>query len=491
MKIKARRCPWRELWNTLHERFTAAPQTATPSTSTCNQTLFRAGMPDPHAVARELLRTSFRHGESKTLRFFKELWWRWNGQCYHSLLPKEALALVNNKLREVFDAQAPDVRVNVNLVANVLQALSGECLVGECDPPVWLGKTPRPSDGDLLPMKNGLLDLKELVEGHPEKALLPQTPDWFTLTSWHYAFNPTATCPQWERCLETILPGEKERAFLQEFVGYLLTHDTSLHIFLIFAGDGANGKSTFTEVLTQMLGPDNVTHVGLERFNDRFALARTIGKLANIVSEIGAVRGMVEGVLKAIVGGDRITVEFKNQTPFDAKPTVRLLFATNVLPELDDRSDGVWRRVQILPFNVTIPKEKQDPHLARRICENELPGVFNWAVTGLRRLRQQGRFTVSEAAQQAVREHRLACNPERQFLDECCTLSPDHSERCDLVYARYRTWLQGRRATPVTQTVFGREVHRVFPAVRRRQTRLKDGGREYRYVGLRLRLEAL
>src|ERR1043165_8228245 len=484
MRIKVAASPASRLWNTIHARFTAASLTFAPFPPTGNSNLFIGGAPDPHAVGRELLKMFFTFCGALMLRFFKEQWWLWNGKSYSRILSKEALALVNKKLRELFDAQAPAVRVSLNMVANVLQALSGECLVAECDLPVWLGKSARPSSGDLLPMKNGLLDLKGLIDAGPGKALLPQTPDWFTLTSWAYAFDVAATCPQWERCLEKILPGEKERSLLQEFAGYLLTHDTSLHTFLIMTGDGANGKSVVTEVLTQMLGPDNVTHVGLERFNDRFALARTIGKLANIVSEIGAVRGMVEGVLKAIVGGDRITVEFKNQTPFDAKPTVRLLFATNVLPELDDRSDGLWRRVQILPFTVTIPKEHQDPHLAQRICDNELPGVFNWAVEGLRRLRRQGRFTVSEAVQLAVREHRLACNPERQFLDECCTVAPEHAEPCDFVYARYKAWLAGRRATPVTKPVFGREVFRVFPQVRRSQKRLSKSvkEREYQYV---------
>jgi hypothetical protein len=88
-------------------------------------------------------------------------------------------------------------------------------------------------------------------------------------------------CPRWLRFLEEVLEGDKDRiSLLQEWFGYCLTHDTSLHAFMVLEGSGANGKSVVCEILTKMLGVDNVSNVPLEVFADRFQLATTLGKLS-------------------------------------------------------------------------------------------------------------------------------------------------------------------------------------------------------------------
>lgn len=235
------------------------------------------------------------------------------------------------------------------------------------------------------------------------------------------------------------MPPDERIMLLQEWFGYCLLPDTSLHKFLLAVGPGANGKSVVFRVLTELLGWENVSHVPLEMFGDRFALGDTIGKLANVVSEIGVLDRFDEGRLKAFVSGDRITVDRKYKEPISVQPTARLMLATNEPPRVHDRSQGLWRRVLYLPFEVTIPTEKQNPRLAEELLE-ELPGVFNWAIQGLARLREQYRFTEPAAYSRAMQEYRIDCDPVRAFLREYYEAAPGSA-----VSMRYTKERSGRR----------------------------------------------
>lgn len=145
---------------------------------------------------------------------------------------------------------------------------------------------------------------------------------------------------------------------------------------MILEGEGANGKSVFTKVVVALLGRGNVSHVPLEIFGQRFALAPTLGKLANISGEIGELDSVAEGQLKAFVAGDSMQFERKYREPIMAEPTARLILATNNRPRFVDRSEGLWRRMLLVPWNVQIPEDKQDPELAKRIMPNPHPTPY-------------------------------------------------------------------------------------------------------------------
>src|SRR5262249_19280874 len=143
-------------------------------------------------------------------------------------------------------------------------------------------------------------------------------------------------------------------ALLQEWFGCCLLFDTTHQSFLVLEGEGSNGKSVVCAVLAALLGTDNVSHVPLENFGQRFALTQTLGKLANIASEVGEIDKAAEGTLKAFTSGDRMTFDRKGIAPVEAMPTARLVLATNNRPRFTDRSGGLWRRMLLMPFQVEI-----------------------------------------------------------------------------------------------------------------------------------------
>ena len=133
-------------------------------------------------------------------------------------------------------------------------------------------------------------------------------------------------------------------------MGYLLFPGNPFQKFLAFEGDGGNGKSAFLAVITALLGFQNCSYVPMELFGDRFAKTATIGKLVHISSDVGHLERTEEGLLKSFVGGDTIFFDRKNREPLSMVPTAKLLMAWNQRPQISDRSNGVWRRLVLIPW---------------------------------------------------------------------------------------------------------------------------------------------
>jgi P4 family phage/plasmid primase-like protien len=282
--------------------------------------------------------------------------------------------------------------------------------------------------------------------------------------------------------------GDSERiALVHEWFGYCLVHDTSFHKFLILMGEGANGKTVLLLALEALLGSDNVSHVPLELFGERFQLTPTLGKLANVVSEIGNPNRVAEGYLKSFVAGDPMHFDRKNNSVINARPTARLILATNVLPRFSDQSLGLRRRLMLLPCNIVIPPQQQDRQLTAKL-ETELSGIFNWSIRGLLRLRTTGRFTEPNASRVALEEYRDDLNPTRTFLLEAVCLDPLGSVECSVLYSNYTWAAESDGYKPLDVRAFGKEVHRAFPTVTR--DRASSGSRPRFYQGIRLKNEA-
>jgi len=458
---------------------------------------------DPHHQADVFRgRYGLEGNGNQVLRFYGDQWWTYDGRRYTLLPPGELRARVTLSIQRSFEsskASASDDKgkprrrpgVTRSLVSDTIQALGSLQLVpGSVEQPAWLGaKAARPRAG-YIAMENGLVDVEAVVAGKVN-VVRPHSADWFSPTCLTYAYDPAATCPMWLTFLGNALEDDVDRiALIQEWFGYCLTHDTALQKFLVIVGEGADGKTVLVLVLIGLLGTENVSHVPLELFGQRFQLTTTLGKLANAVTEIGDLDRAAEGLLKAFVSGDPMFFDRKNLPGVNARPTARLLFTTNNLPQLRDRSSGIWRRMILMPFRVSVPEHRQDKDLAQRL-ESELPGIFNWAIEGLKRLRQRGRFTEAAICREALDSYRTESNPARAFLEEYVAAAPGHHIHCKELRSIYRGWCEDRGYKPLNDAQFGRELNRAFRGVDRKKVPLPaDPGtpahREWAYVGVRL-----
>jgi putative DNA primase/helicase len=433
--------------------------------------LAKRGPTDPHRIAQNFLHRHWKeHGEI-TLHHRNGDFWKWNGMKYKRLSPGDVDALITEFAKRYLDAiyqngntVAPPVKRA--LVADIRQALAAIVHVSDdLDPPIWIGKDNR---GPFLAFKNGLLPIAALESGADVAHLQPHSANWFSTVAYDYSFSRTATCPQWLLFLNQVLEGDAERiAVLQEWFGYTLTYDNGQQKLLLNIGEGANGKSVAADVWTGVLGADNVSSVPLERFGGDFDLFSTLGKLANFCAEPGPLEKRVEGILKQFIGEDRMYFNRKFRDPVHARPTARVIVMSNNLPTFKDRTEGIWRRAMIMPFNVTIPEAQRDPKLAARL-KQELPGIFLWAWEGRRRLYQQKGFTKSIACDEAAREFRREADPARLFLTEHCCADAQGKVGSEFLYGAYKDWSTRNGHGFIDEREFGKVVRRVYKIEKKR-----------------------
>lgn len=400
-------------------------------------------------------------------------WWLWNGKIYSPISDEECRARVIRFMRgqALYRAHCTNV-FTLNVMIN-LQA--DTTLPSNVEMPAWIRGGQLIHAPDVVALQNGLLDMDEFLRfGDPR--LRPHSADFFTRTVLSYGFDSDAECPKWNRFLEEILPEEAARLFLQEWFGYNLVFDTTQHAFVIFEGEGANGKSVVCHALRHLLGPDNVSAVPLEVFGARFQLVPTLGKLANIVPEMGEVDRVAEGYLKPFTAGDPMQIDRKYKDAVLAIPTARLTFATNTRPRLIDRSDGIWRRLYLVPFPVSIPENEQNKSLEEELLE-ELPGIFLWAAAGLRRFRGRGRFEEPPASKTAKEDYRRETDPARAFIEDECVIDPRYQVLKDELYQKYRRYAEGNGYRPLGEAQFAKVVLR-NPGVR--AVRPMSGGQRLR-----------
>ena len=281
-----------------------------------------------------------------------------------------------------------------------------------------------------LTLKNGILDIDAVLDDRSfAECLMAHTPEWFSVTSLPFPFpvaEEQTKCPLWLRFLEEVLwlPGEDRTRIelLQEAFGYCFMQEAWLEAFFVFHGPGRNGKSTVMSVLRVLLGEENISSLSVEQLSGTHGtnyMHQLVGKLANLCADLNEMDRVGEGVLKAVVSGDMVTVRRLYKDPVQYRLYCKLFFATNVLPRFADTSLGIWRRMRLMPFDYVVPPEKVDVRLLNKL-EQEMPGILYWALQGMVRLRKANRFTRSALCQTATRNFRLQCFPILLYLDECC-----------------------------------------------------------------------
>jgi P4 family phage/plasmid primase-like protien len=349
--------------------------------------------------------------------------------------------------------------------------------LAESEPPLPI--TPAQLDANpwLLNCRNGTLDLRTgMFQSHRREDLLTKQID--------VDYDPHASCPNWLGFLYRIMGGPSadedgneegllerhERAtslvaFLQQLVGYSLTGDIAQHILIFLYGTGANGKSTFSETMSAMLGDYfQKAPTQLLMHRDRGGtgtaspeMARLFGSRMVIAAEISEGQRLNEAQVKDLTGGDTIVARHLFKEFFEFRPTHKLWMYGNHKPVIRGTDPGIWRRVHLIPFTVKIPEDEQDPHFREKFLMPELSGILNWAVQGCLDWQRNG-LNVPEAVEAATNSYRTEMDVLHHFFNDRCVILRDASVRVSVLYAEYRKWCEANQETILNQRDFSMRV---------------------------------
>lgn len=290
--------------------------------------------------------------------------------------------------------------------------------------------------GDWFNVRNGLLQLSSGV-------LHPHTPDFVSLVQSPVVYDAEADCPVWMEALEAWMrgpeSGEKKRV-LQQFAGYLLTSSMVHAKALFLVGDGGNGKSTFADTISMVIGEEGTSRIDLEDLYGTFGLKGLIGKRLNIIEEVGGNYYQAHK-LKKLISGESLTINMKFKDQFKFAPTAKFLFAVNVMPRVDDSSSATERRMVVVQFNNNFRK---NPNIMLRFADGmlaaELPGILNWMLEGYRSLIKEGGFEITQEQTQSLAEYREENSSVDGFIGECLVYNPEAIETTSKLYGEYKDY---------------------------------------------------
>jgi putative DNA primase/helicase len=240
-----------------------------------------------------------------------------------------------------------------------------------------------------LNLLNGSLDLQI-------GTLQPHDAELYETKLAPVAYDPDAACPRWERFIADVTRGDTEHGrYLQRIAGYCLTGNVGEQAWFLACGPGANGKTTFVEVLRGLLG-DYARAASFATFlvrgheTIREDIARLAG--ARLVTALEPPEGQRfnESLLKTLTGNDVVTARELYRGSQEFRPTFKLVLAGNHKPSVWDTSEGFWRRVRVLPFAFTVPPERRVKDYHTLLLAEEGPGILRWALEGCRAWARDG-----------------------------------------------------------------------------------------------------
>jgi putative DNA primase/helicase len=415
----------------------------------------------PPGFTDEALALEFSDQHEDRLRYVAAWgkWMEWDGTCWQSdktlrafdlarVICRRASAECNDRRLAAAIASAKTVAA-VERLAKADRRHAATVEQWDCD--TWLLNTP-----------DGIVDLRD-------GAMHPHRPDRHITKI--TAVAPGGDITQWMKFLNRITDGNLElRAYLQRVAGYCLTGSTKEHALFFGYGTGANGKGTFLNTLTAIMGGyatiapmETFTASAHERHPTDLAMLRGARLVSAQETEEG--RRLAEAKVKAMTGGDPITARFMKQDFFTFTPTFKLFIAGNHKPGLRNVDEAIRRRFNLIPFEVRIPAEERDPDLAQKL-QAEWPGILQWMIDGCLAWQRDG-LKAPAIVTDATNEYFEAEDAMATWLAERTISGKGWEYSSSDLFRSWRDWAEAAGEQAGSQKRFTQAMNaRGFPSVR-------------------------
>ena len=318
---------------------------------------------------------------------------------------------------------------------------------------------------DYINCQNGIVNLRN-------GELMPHDSNFMMSKIASCDYDEKGTTPKlWLSFLDDVTNHDKElQDYIQKCVGYSLTGSTREQCAYFLYGMGNNGKSTFLDVIADMLGgyasnaqPETIMMKKWGSDGANSDIARL--KSARFVTSEEPTEGvrLNEGLLKQLTGGSKVTCRFLYGDEFEYMPEFKIWIATNHKPIIRGTDFGIWRRIKLIPFEVNIPAEKIDKVLKYKL-KKEMPQILRWAVEGCIKWQKEG-LQEPTRVQEAVKEYKQEMDLLAGFLEECVVIDYDCKEKISSsdLFMCYSRWAKNNNEYEMSSKKFFREIGKKLP----------------------------
>ena len=448
-------------------------------------------------IGGRFISENFTVGESPTLRFYYGSWYQWNGSCYEQI----SLSAVHGRIYDFLDGKqfiATDPsgvkRVQLYLasrakVSDIVAAFTrGGCLVKN-DPPCWTRDVGGPKPENLICFKNGVLDVEEYMDG--QVTLLEPSPDFFSTSSCPYDFDDSADSKFVDDFLLETYGGNRDCVdLLWEWCGYLLVPDTSFEKMMLLQGSPRSGKGTVIEMASNIVGTGQHCTTTLRAMTERFGLQPFLGKH---MCTLGDVRNPSAGILRralelmlGLVGGDPQPVEKKgvNDLPL-VHLKARFMLAMNEILAVSDETGAMESRLLVLKHFGSHIRDA-DRKIKKRVIQEAKEGkLVMRALSGLKRLRKNNRFTEPKSSGEIMDQFRSISTPVSTFMQDCCTVESGEVASMDSMFEVWSGWCRINARKSGLPEQFSKWLLGHAPSVKRSAS--QDGERTMRvFTGIKV-----
>jgi len=451
---------------------------------------------DPIEISNRFLNDTYIKNNNLLLREYKGRWVHWLENVYREI----PLNLLRGRVYGYIDGKK-FMRVGANGDVNILPLKSGRARVSDIidslnmrcpiqdDPPVWIDGKEHQSPSNLLTFNNGVLDVTEYIAG--KIVLHNSDPNLFTFNVFPYDFDENTESKLFKEFRDDIFETDPIRdQLLSQWFGYNTVPDMSLDTVMLFTGVPRSGKSTLLDVLGRMLGRDQCVSIDFRDLISPFGREPMLGRLAALLGDVKSPRPAdAESALEMILrisGGDPVGVNRKGIKQLaQVYLTVRFTMAMNNLPVFSDHARAFQARLAAIKFDKSYVG-KEDPSLKQQLIKEAAQGkMINFALQGLKDLRERGRFIIPDSSRTVLDLMLQISSPVTSFVNECCCQGKEYAITKNMLFEAWRCWCVETGHKPGLREQFGRWMISTVPSLETNRPYI-DGRRVYGYTGIDL-----
>jgi P4 family phage/plasmid primase-like protien len=334
----------------------------------------------------------------------------------------------------------------------------------------------------LLNFKNGIVNM---LTGE----LMPHDKRYTFQFEIPVEYNDKAECILWKKFIEDTLY-QDDVPFIQEVCGYLLHRRYTWALLVILLGHGRNGKTTFLNILSKLLGEQNTEHIPLQTIaHERFAKAKLYQKHANLCSELGAREIKDTGTLKQLTGEDMIFARELYQNGFNFRNFAKLIFSCNLLPEIGDKTLAMNERLAVVEFPNTFERGSPecDPDIYDKLTTpEEMSGILNWMIEGLKRLMQNKKFSPYRNFDNVSEYHKSSQDPVKVFAETCVVYDANYQLHKDVVYKKYLDFVKEHNYPVLVSSWFSKKF-KMYGPHGMEEGQPRTGGHKTTWIGIKFK----